>query len=236
MGIGGGFIAAVLGALLGSAPAVSLAPSAEVEGPAVRLEALSRLETLPPQLRQAAAGLEIARFAPGQRRLVLPARELAARARADLPALTPFLPDPGPGVVVLQRTGALAARGRASSPPAATACGRMRRALAAGAAPARGDVEAAPCAATPAAWRYDARLGVARAARDLAAGETVAALPDAALASAAVGAPLYLRAGVGPVLVERMVRIVAPARAGAQVFVKAEDGAVFAVPAPQVRP
>lgn len=72
------------------------------------------------------------------------------------------------------------------------------------------------------------QVAAARAIRD--ASKTGAARP---LDNVATGQRLYVTARSGPVAVERQVRALQSARPGQSVFVQAEDGTVFAVPAPE---
>jgi len=216
----------------GRAPVV-FADTVQVSGPEVRLGELADLAGLPAALRARATQVEVARFAPGQRQLTLSVETLSASARARLPALAGVLPTPAAGTVTVTRPPAA----QGDPPPIRLqACVRLRRPLAADAVLAVDDAEAAVCAAPSAAFRYDPSLGLARATRNLAPGELVAAPAVAAMASAAPGARLYLATQVGPVRVEREVIVVQPARGGEALFVQGAVGGVFAVPAPQARP
>ena len=95
----------------------------------------------------------------------------------------------------------------------------------------RGDFQVAACGRDRVAFSYDHTWGVARAARDLEPGDITPRLPTKALAESVPGQEIYLRTRVGPVVVERAVHVVEPARLGRGVIVRAQDGNVFAVPA-----
>jgi flagella basal body P-ring formation protein FlgA len=121
------------------------------------------------------------------------------------------------------------AAGALALAPTQGACMRPVRDIAAGTPLAARDFEHADCPAKAprAAFSYDARRGAARASRDIAAGEAVAALPAFALADVSPGQKLYVSVRVGPVVVEREVEALQSGRAGGRIFVKGSDGRVF---------
>jgi hypothetical protein len=121
--------------------------------------------------------------------------------------------------------------GMMAGQPAEAACLRALRALAAGEVAAGADFAVAPCEKPGAAFAYDRALRVARLRRDVAEGEVVRGAP-AMLSAVRPGQPLTLRTHIGPVVVERQVEVVRPARAGERVLVKGADGRVFAAPPP----
>ena len=124
--------------------------------------------------------------------------------------------------------------GTMAGEPAAAACLRALRPLAAGEVASVTAFAPAPCEAPQAALTYDRGLRVARARRDIAVGEVVRGAASL-LAAAQAGDALILQARVGPVLVERTVKVARPARPGEPLIVDGGDGRVFAAPAP-VRP
>jgi hypothetical protein len=113
--------------------------------------------------------------------------------------------------------------------PPVPACVRAEAPVAAGAVPVRADFAAAPCAgAARPALRYDPRIGAARAIRDIAAGEVIAAPPASLLADVRPGDTLYLIAHVGTATVERAVTATQAGRHGQPIFVRMPDGRVVA--------
>lgn len=123
----------------------------------------------------------------------------------------------------------------ADAAPARATCVRLLRDLPAGAYPVRADLAPAGCAQGRPAFRYDASAGLARAARDLGAGEIVHAPPAVLVAETRPGATLTLESAVGPVRVQRQVVLLRPLRGGG-LLVRSADGQVFSTPAAQVRP
>jgi len=78
------------------------------------------------------------------------------------------------------------------------------------------------------ALRYDPNVVAARALRDLAAGDIILRVENFALPEVRQGEELQLRTQVGPVLIERRVTALQPGRHGGKIFVKTEDGDIFA--------
>lgn len=104
----------------------------------------------------------------------------------------------------------------------------------AGTVPARGDFAEAPCAAgAKPALRYEPRLRAARAVRDIAAGETIAAVPGSMLPDVRPGDTLYLVARVGTAIVERAVTAAQPGRRGQALFVRTADGRIVRARLPE---
>ncbi len=130
----------------------------------------------------------------------------------------------GPGGVVALMMGTMAAQ-------ADMGCLRALRPVASGAVALQADFEAAPCEDAGAALSYDRVARVARLRRDVAAGEVVRGTRSA-LSTVRPGQHLILQAHVGPVVVERQVEVVRPARAGERVAVRGADGRIFSAPAP----
>jgi hypothetical protein len=100
--------------------------------------------------------------------------------------------------------------------------------------PAVSDFAVADCktAATAGVLHYDRRVGLVRAVRDIQRDEVVAAVPGFELASVRPGQKIYISTRVGSVRVQREVEAVQAASDGRRLFVRAADGAVFAVPFP----
>lgn len=106
-------------------------------------------------------------------------------------------------------------------------CLQAIAAIPAGSVPALGDFVEAPCSGEPApALRWEPRLRAARASRDIAAGETIAAMPATMLPDVRPGDTLYLVARVGTASVERAVTAVQPGRLGHNLFVRTADGRI----------
>jgi hypothetical protein len=106
-------------------------------------------------------------------------------------------------------------------------CLQAIAAIPAGTVPVRGDFVAAPCAGEVArALGYEPRIATARAIRDIAAGETIAAVPPSMLPDVRPGETLYLIARVGTATVERAVTAAQPGRRGQALFVRLPDGRI----------
>ena len=106
-------------------------------------------------------------------------------------------------------------------------CLQAIAAVPAGTVAVRGDFVAAPCQSEAArALGYEPRIGAARAVRDIAAGETIAAVPLSMLPDVRPGDTLYLVARVGTATVERAVTAAQPGRRGQALFVRMPDGRI----------
>jgi len=221
-----GAVGVVAFGLVAAAAPVAFQRDVAVRSPAVALGDLADLSRLPAALRGRAAALPIARV-PAQGRLVLTSQRLAERARALMPALGPWLAPGTDDAVVVRLAAEAPAPAAKSAPPAG--CQRVAHPVAAGAIPTVDDLAPATCEAGPAgeAFRYDPAAKAVRATRDLAPGETVAAVPRFAIAGVRPGQRLFLKTRVGPVVVEREVEALQPARPGGQLFVRSLDGAIF---------
>lgn len=104
-------------------------------------------------------------------------------------------------------------------------CLQAVAAIPAGTVPVRGDFIDAPCTGEAVrALTYEPRIRAARAARDIAAGETIAAIPPSMLPDVRPGDTLYLVARVGTATVERAVTAAQPGRRGQALFVRMPDG------------
>lgn len=216
---------AVVALVLASVPtsgAITWREQATVSADVITLGAAADLSRLPPSLRSSAATLVLWRAPKVGSRVVFSSRSAAARARALMPALAPWL-DGDNGVSISIVRGAAP-----QSVPAAIACVTATKPLAAGEIVLAGDfASTGVCAARP-ALAYDPRRGLTRASRALAAGDAIPA-PIAPLPVVAPGQSTMLNIVVGPVRVQREVRVLQAGRPGGQVFVDAQDGPAFAV-------
>jgi hypothetical protein len=103
--------------------------------------------------------------------------------------------------------------------------------LAAGETVTAEDIAPAACAdrIVPRAFTYDGRSAALAASRDIAAGEIVLAPPSSLLAWARPSQAIRIAAKVGAVRVERQVVALQPGKPGEGLFVRDDDGRVFAV-------
>ncbi len=194
----------------------------------VRLGDVADLGALPPGLKAGAAKIEIARLRPGQTRLELNSAGVLARARAMMPALTPW--------TVASTATRISVRLKSPLAPVsvgAPSCLQALEPVAAGSVPSRNQFSPAPCgeADLTAAFVWDRQRRVIRAARDLQPGDLVRA--PKGLPHIRPGEAFTLKARVGPVVVERQVTAVQAAQGGGPVFVRGRDGEVFAARAPE---
>jgi hypothetical protein len=114
---------------------------------------------------------------------------------------------------------------------AATACAVALSAIPAGTTPSRRDFAAAPCVAeSSSALRYEPGSHAVRALRDIAEGETIAAVPDSFLPDVRAGDTLFLVARVGTATVERQVVAAQPGHRGGTIFVRTADGHLISAP------
>lgn len=111
-------------------------------------------------------------------------------------------------------------------------CLRSLNTVAGGAVALATDFATAPCEGAVSALAYDRSAGVARARRDIAAGELVRGSAQL-LGGVQPGSHLTVQAHIGPVVVRRQVEVLRPARAGERVIVRGDDGLVFSAPAPE---
>jgi hypothetical protein len=116
------------------------------------------------------------------------------------------------------------------TPPAVT-CLRALRPLVAGEVAVRADFAVVACESVADGLSYDRSARVARLRRDLGEGEFVRGAPST-LSEVRPGQPLILETQVGPVAIERVVRVVRPARQGDRVTVRGSDGKAFSAPPP----
>ncbi|HEY2710722.1 MAG TPA: hypothetical protein VGI95_21965 [Caulobacteraceae bacterium] len=230
--MGGAALSLALTAAIAGPHAVTLLGHARISGDRVALGEIADLSPLPPSLRGPASRLLITIAPTGRHALALSAAEVTERARALMPALSPWLPTAAGKIDVdLEPETPRQA-------PRSVPCLAVKAPLAAGAEVAAADFAPALCEQAPQshAFRYDAANGTMRAARDLATDERLAAPPSGDMAAVLPGDAVYIHTTIGHVAVARRVEAVEPAAAGRAVFVKADDGDVFSVPAPETSP
>ncbi|HEY5723970.1 MAG TPA: hypothetical protein VIT45_16795 [Allosphingosinicella sp.] len=119
--------------------------------------------------------------------------------------------------------------------PVEGGCMRVEKPLAEGDFAVAGDVTIAGCgdeAAKP-GFRYDPVSRLVRASRALEPGEIVPAVSPAFLAGIRPGQRILLSTRIGAVTIDRQVEAVVAAPAGRPVFVRADDGKIFAIPYPE---
>lgn len=217
------------------AGAAPVAHSVVVEGNAVALGELIDTSRIPPALRTQAAALTVASFGAARDAMVLSSRRVVERARALMPVLAFYLPEPPDEPIAVRRQPLTKATSASGPTIAAEPCMTATRVIVSGSIPAAADLAPSACdrpvGDTP--FRYDATLGAVRVLRDIQPGETVAAVAPFALARIRPGEPLYVSAHVGPVVVNRRVRAIQPDSRGRSLFVEGAEGDIFAVPAPE---
>jgi len=104
------------------------------------------------------------------------------------------------------------------------ACLRLTHAVARGEALSRDALEAEACTDSPARVLYDGEAHVVRAARDMAVGEVIAAVPPQRMASAVRGQAVRIRHRVGAVSVTREGTALVDAAPGKAVIAITADG------------
>jgi hypothetical protein len=228
-GVGALLISLSLGATAQAAP-LTFVCHADLAGADVRLSDVADTARLPEPLRAAAGALVLTTLPRGVDHALLASARLSERARALMPALRPWLPDPAGGLVAVDR------RAAAEAAPAVR-CLTALADIPAGAILRAEDFASSACDHPRTdAFRFLRQDSVIQAARYLARGDETPAVPRAAFAAEAPGQTLYVSAQVGPVTVARAVTAVQPAPAGRGLFVRAGDGSVFAAPAPEEAP
>lgn len=218
--------------------AVAFRTDAQVTSRDVRLGDIADLSSLPLELRARAADLPLLHLAAGAREIRIPESLLTERARAQMPALARYLPSAPVGQVTIRFDAAGDEPARQVLSPGEP-CMVVLSPIAAGVAPRAEDLQSAPCGEVrPArAFSFDRTARVARALRALHPGETVAAIAPSSLTAVRPGDAYVVTARSGPVVVQRQVVAVQPAKPGQSMFVKGADGEVFAAPAPtEVQP
>lgn len=119
----------------------------------------------------------------------------------------------------------------ASTAAADTSCWKLTRAVDAGGAIVPEMLARSGCDGRGrVSLRHDPQAGLVRAGRALDAGTAIGRLALPVPASVRTGETLLLTSTSGPVRVQRSVTAFQPGRAGGRVFVRAAEGAAFAVP------
>lgn len=206
-------------------PVIAYGRDVEIAADQVTFGDVADLSVLPAPLRAKAERLVLARVPAGRDRVAYSTRRLSERGRALMPALAPWLP-------TADETSVLVRRGPAKPVAAMIDCLRVLVPVAAGAYPTAEAFVPASCGETPAraAFQYDRKTGLVRAARDLAVDEILPAPPTGTLATVSPGRPLYLTATIGAVAIQREVVAIRAAGDGEPVVVRAKDGTVFSAP------
>lgn len=199
------FVATEAGA---ATPMVTFRSAIDIEGADVRLGDVADLHTLPAEWRQQAANLVIARMREPAGRADIPAARLAAAARRQLPAITPWL-TPGETQFV-SITSKIQATKEKVSPvrrvaPAHLTCLQLTRDISRGEALKADGVQPAGCPDAPllAAIHYDLGAGVARASRDMTRGDVIAGIARTRLADIQQGERVTSVVRTGAVSVTR---------------------------------
>ncbi|MBC7768219.1 MAG: hypothetical protein H7124_05480 [Phycisphaerales bacterium] len=193
---------------------------------AIRIRDVATLHCLDESVRDRVGALIIARTPIGARAVQISRDGLASLVRRRAPALARIDARSESNEIVFY----------APDTPtnAQTRCFRTLRTLGEGQVITGADVEPAPCDddAAAAAMRYDRVHSVLRTHAPVAAGAYLGAAFTQSAPVTSEGAAMTLVVTAGPVQIERRVEAVQPARAGERIFVRDEDGAVFAVAFP----
>lgn len=209
---------------------LSFADTVAVADPIIRLRDVADLSVLPPALLGRAGGLEVADLGMATA-ATLSGRLIAERARRQLPGLTPWLDEASDQQIHIRL--APSASEPAGTERATQACARLTRIIETGEIVSASDLTPAACEENSrSSFTYDRATGGVRAARSLAAGETVSRPPAFAVSAIAPGQVVTLQAKIGPVVVERDVVALQAAWEGQNFFVRAADGQVFTATAP----
>ncbi|MFT3727132.1 MAG: hypothetical protein QM759_04845 [Terricaulis sp.] len=191
----------------------------------LRIADIAHLDCIATQEHHRIGVLAIATIPQGQRQFTR--RALRALIGRRAPELATIALGGGGDAIVVRR---------ARQAPAAPACFRTTRAIAAHAAINTDAIALTPCEATPSpGLDYDHVSGRLSAGGDIAQGGYLGRL-DAAPAAPDIGAPLTLNIVVGPVRVQRQVTALQSGARSQRIFVRDEDGQVFRVPLGERRP
>ncbi|WP_186209013.1 hypothetical protein [Burkholderia gladioli] len=206
----GGGLAAACFATSGSGapsadPAIRFHASVTVDGPIVTLGDAADLAALPPALRQRAQALVLIALAPSAKTAQVDEQRLSDAARHGIPMLAPWLADTPPRRIEIVRRIAGPRMAALDAAPSPAACVTLRVDLPRSASPSAEQLRSTGCPrdGLQAAWRYDAATQVARAARDLKAGEIVVPPAPSRLAVVHRGERVLDTVQVGAVTVTR---------------------------------
>lgn len=206
-----------------------------LENRIITLQDVADLSSLPAMLRQPAKTLELGHVAAHSTPISMPTQKLASRARALMPALTPWLPDNHIQHIALRFVSA-----KTSVVPTQPSrhCWRMVQDVAAQAALTRPDVQTTPCTsdAQNLPLQYRAADQSLSAAEDLAAGSIVSLSFQPILPDIRRGENIVIGMTIGPVQVQRSAQALQSGRAGEHMFVQTQDNKIVAVAVPGARP
>lgn len=183
------------------------------------------LSSLPDDVRQRAGSMVLGRYSSGALPRSLPADAVVSRARALMPSLAQWLPTRLPDLIRLRWSGA------ALRPEIVKSCLRVTKAINPGtpAAMRYFEVQGCPDQSMRRTFRYDGIRRTVLTTRALVAGEVVRSFAGAEEVGITSGDQVMLRAGAGPIVVERQVEALQSARPGERLFVRTAEGAVFAI-------
>lgn len=222
-------------ALLAAAPccesghpgALSFRQSAVVHDRQLMLGEVADLSIMPLALRRLADGLVLVRFSTGQRPSRISYAYLSARARGQMPALSPWLRGIEDGSLML---GYPETETQATL-PSTTNCLQALRPIAAGTAAQDVDFQTAPCKArrTSQSFVYDRQAGSIRVSHAIVQDELITHYAGYGEKRIRPGDRVLIQAGAGAVRIEREVEALQSANEGQRLFVKTDDGQAFAV-------
>jgi hypothetical protein len=205
---------------------VPLQEMVHVAGDRLTLGDIANLDALPDSMREMAAGLVLMRFRNGHVPPRVSRGFLMNRAKRLMPALGRWLPGRHEGYVSLTGGRQAADAGTSGGP----GCLQALRPVAAGALADEDSFAEAACGGGDVvrAFGFDRSTGAVRVIRALTPGQLVVRFAGYGEGGVVAGDILILRAGSGPVVVEREVITLQSARSGAQVFVRTAEGEVLA--------
>jgi hypothetical protein len=217
-----GIAIALLAGLSGAACTLSPADAVALSERAVRIRDVVTLSCISPEQRDRVGAMELARLPPEVEAVTLSRAAITALARRRAPQLR-ALSEPGEESTMTLRL-------RRDTPTLEqTSCYVATRTLARGAAVRAGDLAPGACATTSDVFIYDRRARVLRTTAPLSPGEPVGALAVLPRADFVAGDTLRLSRSSGLVRVERNVVALQAAPADASLFVRGEDGEIFAL-------
>lgn len=203
---------------------IAMRDAVTVEARAVRFADVADLTLLPAKLRMRATELTIAQLGPVDRTVAFSKAALVARARALLPGLAPWLPEAVKGTISVNYH-AVAIAGRPDH-----FCLRVLTPLPTGSSVKDADFAQTKCVgATVPAFVYDRFRRSVRTRRSLVRGDLVADYPQRDRDQIQAGQLIYLRAAVGPIIVDHAVAALQSAPVGGKLFVRTRDGDVHSI-------
>lgn len=210
----------VIGTLLAGAVTLLGGDRIDLRDDRLRVGDVVRLDALPTAMRPAVAGRIVARL-PGGGMTTLSRAALARLVRRTVPGLEVAGGGADMVTIVHPRTRV----------PAGTSCRTLDRSIEAGEAIRPEMLVPSVCVArVPTSVDFDRATGIVRARRRLAPGTALGRLALPAPAAVQAGETLLLTSISGAVRIARPVTAFQSGRAGGRVFVRAGDGAAFAVP------